>query len=84
MSLANSYVVEDSLNGTVTLTFPWPAREVQITNDSPTSNLQYKLNSSETFRTLKPYETSTLERVRVTELYLSTTALVAYRMWGLG
>ena len=84
MSLANSHSVETSLNGTETITFPWPVREVQITNDSVTNNLQYKLNSSETFRTLKPFETSTLQGVRVTELYLSTSASVDYRIWGLG
>jgi len=84
MSLANSHSVETSLNGTETITFPWPVREVQITNDSVTNNLQYKLNSSETFRTLKPFETSTIQGVRVTELYLSTSASVDYRIWGLG
>ena len=84
MSLANSHSVETSLNGTETITFPWPVREVQITNDSVTNNLQYKLNSSETFRTLKPFETSTIQGGRVTELYLSTSASVDYRIWGLG
>ena len=84
MSLANNRSVESSLNGTVTITFPWPVREVQITNDSTTKDLKYKLNSSETYRTLKPHETSTLTNVRVPELYLFTTASVNYRVWGLG
>jgi hypothetical protein len=84
MSYANSHSVETTLNGTETITFPWPVRQEQITNDSETIALQFKLNASETFRTLKPFETADLENVRVTELYLSTTASVPYRIWGLG
>ena len=84
MSYANSHSVESSLTGTETLTFPWPVRQVQITNDSETTALQFKLNASENYRTLKPFETADLENVRVTELYLNTAASVAYRVWGLG
>ncbi len=84
MSYSNSHSVEGSLNGTATITFPWPVKEVQITNDSATHDLKYRLNSSETYRTVKPLETSRLERVRITSLELSTTFEVPYRIWGLG
>jgi len=85
MSFANSHSVEGTLAATTaTITFPWPVREVQITNDSTAADLQFKLNSSETYRTLKPYETATLEGVRVPELYISSSASVPYRIWGLG
>jgi hypothetical protein len=84
MSYANSHSVESSINGTSTIQFPWPVREVQITNDSPTNSLQFKLNETETFRTLQAFETATLTNVRITELYLSSTASVTFRIWGLG
>ena len=85
MSRANSHVVENTLESTtLTISFPWPVREVQITNDSALWPLKYKLNSSETYRTLKPYETSTITDVRVTQLLLSSDNTVAYRVWGLG
>jgi len=85
MSLANRHVVESTLAGTTeTITFPWPVREVQITNDSKIADLQFKLNASETYATLKPYETCTITNVRVPELYLSSSASVPYRVWGTG
>jgi len=85
MSLANSYVAESTLAATTdTITFPWPAREVQITNDSTQHNLQFKLNSSESYRTLKPYETCTITNARCPELFISSSASVPYRIWGLG
>ena len=85
MSYANSHSVEGTLASTsATITFPWPVREVQITNDSPVANFQYKLNASETYRTLKPFETSRLEGVRCNELFINSAASVDYRIWGLG
>lgn len=82
MSLTNSYSKESTLTGTETITFPWRMREFQITNDSTNADLKYRLNESETYRTLKPYETSTLTNVSNRELFLSGTA-VSYRVWGL-
>lgn len=84
MSYANSHSVEDSVNGTSTIAFPWPVRQVQITNDSSSGDLQFRLNETETYRTLKPFETASLESVRITNLYLNTTTSVDYRIWGLG
>ena len=85
MSFANSHSAEGTLMSTsLTITFPWPARQVQITNDSSINSLEFKLNASETYRTLKPYETATLENVRMPEVYINSDANVAYRVWGLG
>jgi hypothetical protein len=81
--LTNSYSREETVTTTETITFPWKPKQLQITNDSPTADLQYKLRPSETFRTLKPYETSTLTEVSVTKLYLAGTS-TPYRVWGLG
>ncbi len=83
MSYANSHSVEDNTSNINQIDFPWPIREMQITNDSSGSNLQFKLNETETYRTLKPYETCTLEHVRVTTVYLNGVS-VPFRVWGLG
>jgi len=84
MSYANSHAVETSLNGTETISFPWPVREIQITNDSAVNDLKYKFKSAETFSTLKPGESRRLPLVRIHNLFLSTSASVAYRIWGIG
>ena len=83
MSYANSYVEESTLIGTKVITFPWKPRQLQITNDSSTKDLKYKLNESEEYRTLKPYETSTLVNINIRELYISGNS-IPYRVWGLG
>jgi len=84
MSFANSYVDEGSLSGvfTKTITFPWKPKELQITNDSSTKTLKYRFGESETYRTLKPYETSTLTGISIRYLHLSGSD--DYRVWGLG
>lgn len=83
MSYANNYSSEGTLQGEKTITFPWKPREVQIINDSGSQNLQYKFNPSEDFRTLKPYETSTLYNVSLRTIIISGTG-VPYRIWGMG
>lgn len=66
-----------------TITFPWKPKEIQVTNDSASDNLKYKFNDSETYRTLKPLETSTLYNISIRNLILFGTA-IPYRVWGLG
>jgi len=83
VSYANQYPVEGNISGEETITFPWRPKEVQITNDSGTKELKYKFNVSETFRTLKPLETSTLINVNIRTLIISGNG-VGYRVWGLG
>lgn len=84
MPYANSYSYEDTLTGTLTINFPIPVREIQITNDSTDHSLQFKLNDSEDYRTLYGLETCTLADIRTDTLFLSTSADVEYRIWGLG
>ena len=85
MPYANNFSEESTLNGTTkTITFPWKPKTLQVTNDSISDDLQFKFNSSETYRTLKPYETYTGENISIRNLYLSTSASVAYRVWGTG
>lgn len=84
MSYANNYSNEGTLIGDDIIVFPWKPKEIQITNDSGLKDLKYKFNESETYRTLKPYETSTVRGVSVRNLYLSTATSCAYRVWGLG
>lgn len=83
MSYANNYSDEGILNGIRIITFPWKPKELQITNDSSTKDLEYKFNELEEYRTLKPYETSTLCNISIRNLYISGTN-VNYRVWGLG
>lgn len=76
---------EGSTTGVVTITFPWKARRVVIINDSASYDLEYKLNNSESYGTLKPTETISLEVITPT-IYLNSpsTNSVAYRVWGYG
>jgi len=83
MSYANNYSDEGTISGDKVITFPWKPKELQITNDSTTKDLNYKFNESEEYRTLKPYETSTLYNISIRSLYIAGDT-VAYRIWGLG
>ena len=79
--LANVYSAEGSINGTVTVTFPWRPRKTIVTNDSSLSNLVVTIKGSN--MTLKPMETLTLMLI-IEDLILTTSASVAYRVWGFG
>lgn len=83
MLYANNYSEESNINGEKIIDFPWSPKELQITNDSSSGDLKYKFNKKEVYRTLKPYETSTLTNISINELYLSGSN-VDYRVWGLG
>lgn len=80
---ANSYSDEGTVNGEKIITFPWKPKELQITNDSGTKPLKYKFNNSEDYRTLMPYETSTICNISIKTLYILGSG-VDYRVWGLG
>jgi len=82
MSYANNYSDEGDLSGTKTITFPWKPKHLQITNDSSSNDLKYKFKSSEEYRTLKPYETSSLEGISIRNLHISGN--VPYRIWATG
>jgi len=82
MSYANNYSDEGVVSGIKTITFPWYPKRLQITNDSSSKDLKYKFNESEYYRTLKPYETSSIDGVTIKTLFLSGDD--AYRVWGTG
>jgi len=82
MSFANNYSDEGPLSGSKTLTFPWRAKTLHITNDGPSESLRFKFHESENYRTLKPYETYLGEGITVNKLYLS--GVVDYRVWCTG
>jgi len=69
----------------VTITFPWRARRIIITNDSATESLEYKFNASENYGTLKPTETISLyHNSNTVRLDSPSNNSVAYRVWGYG
>ena len=84
--LANFYPDEGTVStASVTVTFPWKARKVIVTNDSATDNLEYKFNNSESYGTLKPTETVSIQfNTRTVILDSPTDAIVSYRVWGYG
>ena len=85
MSTANTYAAEGTLAATTgTVEFPWPAREVQIINDSTQFDLQFRFNPTETYLTVGPQEVVSMEDVRIVTLYINSAESVPYRIWGLG
>jgi len=85
MVYANQYVDEDTLAATTkTYTFDWKPKRFVLLNDSSTQTLQFRLNPSETYATLKAGETVTVEHVSIRNLYLNSTGNVPYRLWAHG
>lgn len=55
-AVANMVVSEGTASAGLTITFPWRARYIEIINDSGSSTLQFKFNTSQSYATLNPYE----------------------------
>lgn len=81
--LKNHIPFEGTLNGTITLTFDLPVKRITVSNDSGSVALQYKFNASRPYSTLKPTEVYS-NLITVTNVYLSSTSPVDYRVWGEG
>lgn len=79
--LANLYTAEGSVNGTVTITFPWKPRKTVIANDSSISDLTVTIKGFNI--TLKATETVTITII-LAELILTSSAAINYRVWGFG
>jgi hypothetical protein len=79
--LANIYTAEGSVNGSVVVTFPWRPRKTIVTNDSSLTDMVVTIKG--TSLTLKPTETLTLLLI-ISDLTITTSALVSYRVWGFG
>lgn len=80
--LANFEALEGTVTTATTLTLKRKSRRIVITNDSPSNDMTYKFNSSETAGTLKPTETISL--------YFTTNQIIIsgtnspYRIWVYG
>jgi len=72
---------EGSVSGTATVTLLRNSGKLVVTNDSATQNLQFKFNASETYATLKPTETLSVQ-VHTKEVLLSGSG--SYRIWSFG
>lgn len=81
-SYANLDVHEGTLTGNKTITFSHKPRRIIITNDSASNNLEFKFNDSESYATLKPTETITLDIAH--KIVLLQGSSVSYRIWGIG
>ena len=82
---ANQEVDEGTVTTTKTITFSRKSRALEIINDSGTHDLEYKFKSSETFATLKPLESLSMDfRARTILLNSPSTKSVAYRIRSLG
>ena len=78
---SNLEVHEDTLdNTTLTIIFDRPSREIELTNQSTTADLQYKFKTGQDFATLDPTETVTMD-VWVRQIILTTTEVITYRLW---
>jgi hypothetical protein len=82
---ANQEPLEGSITGASTLTFTRKSRTLEIINDSPRYDLEYKFNDSENYATLKPLEAVSMA-VHIRELYLNSPSSksVAYRIRVIG
>lgn len=78
---SNLLVSEGTLSGEETVNFHLRFREMILTNDSGSSDLTFKFNTSETGATLKPTETITM-KARTNTVILSGSS-VPYRLWGI-
>tara|TARA_R110000772_G_scaffold73289_1_gene160290 strand:+ start:633 stop:938 length:306 start_codon:yes stop_codon:yes gene_type:complete len=82
-SSADMEPIESSVNGTATVTFSRESRNIILTNDSATLNLQYKFDDAADFATLKPTETVTMDFAS-SQILFSTGGAVSYRLWVYG
>ena len=79
---ANLLVSEGTITTATTVTLNMRARRLTITNDSATQDLSFKFNGAETYATLKPTETVSMQVLTKT-VYLNGSS-VPYRIWGIG
>ena len=79
---ANLLSDEGTVSGTTTVTLGLKAARITITNDSATKVLGFKFHTSESYATLKPTETISLQ-FRTKVIYLSGDG-VMYRILGVG
>ena len=81
-SFTNFRATESTITEETTVTFGFRARRITTINDSTTKNLSFKFNASETYDTLQPTETISLQLISGT-VYLNGDSVPA-RVWGTG
>lgn len=80
---ANLEAIEESINGEKVHNFKRKSRQILLTNDSSSYDLEYKFNASEEYATLKPAETVSMF-VHIRSLHLRSTNTINYRIWVYG
>ena len=78
---ANLDAHEGTVSGTVTITLTRKSMKMIIINDSASTDLQYKFNTTESYATLKPSETVSMD-FHAKEVLLSGSG--PYRIWSYG
>jgi hypothetical protein len=83
VTYSNFYPYESTLDGDTSIAFPLPIKRIQLTNDSGVHALKFRFQPTETYGTILPKESVSID-VTVRTIYLSTDGLVEYRIWGMG
>lgn len=68
---------------TKTIEFTIVMSEITIINDSESECLSFKFSESGEFATLRPKETITIS-IKASNVFLSSSFVVDYRVWGVG
>ena len=79
IQVANQYIFEGTVSGTATVNFGATICRMTLTNDSATKDLSWRVNSTQTYATLKPTESVSLD-IRTDKVHLSGNG--PYRAWG--
>lgn len=81
---ANSFSQEATVNGTVTVTFPWRSRKIIILHDGVTGDMEVCLRSGDKATiTVRAGETLELEH-RTLSVKLTSSESIIYRVWAFG
>jgi len=85
-SFANFLPKEGTVTAEVTLTWDLRCRQFLIMNDSLSTDLWFKFNSSEDWGTLKPDEQVSMELNHRSIIIRSSDGVTTatYRIWGIG
>lgn len=85
-SCSNFRPVEGTVTAEETITFDFRCKRFLIINDSLTTDLLFKFNSSENYGTLKPDEQISMEINHKSIIIKSSDGVTTatYRVWGIG
>lgn len=80
-TVSNMVVSEGTATSNTVVTFPWRARYIEIINDSGSTTLQFKFNTTQDYATLEPYEVVN-PPVQSYTVYLNGTGAYRIRAYG--